>query len=143
MQLADQMRIASSKAAHLPRQAALQQEEQRVRQRLEVVAARRCAAQMRMHTCVPHSPPEDIRALVVLYVRAAHKVFPPRSCTAEALVSKRARLLQEPGCYWWGKCKNVVVAAEAMKCALHAMAERSNTKFERSWQQQEKECTGC
>lgn len=64
----------------LPRQPALQQEEESVRERLEVVAAGRCAPEVRVYAGVAHSSTEDIRALVVLDVCAADKVLPPSGC---------------------------------------------------------------
>mmetsp|Transcript_37605 Transcript_37605/g.95048 ORF Transcript_37605/g.95048 Transcript_37605/m.95048 type:complete len:883 (-) Transcript_37605:26-2674(-) len=60
----------------LPRQAPLEQEQQRVRQRLQVVAPAGGAAQVGVHARVAHGAAEHVRALVVLRVRAAH-VVPP------------------------------------------------------------------
>lgn len=71
----------------LPRQAALEQEEERVRERLEVVAARRGAPQVRVHARVAHGAAEDVGPLVVLDVRAADEVLPPRGCRRHRAVS--------------------------------------------------------
>lgn len=64
----------------LPWQAALEQEKQSVRKRLQIIAARCCAAEVGMHACIAHSAAEDIRALVILDMRAADKVLPPSRC---------------------------------------------------------------
>lgn len=74
----------------LPRQPALEQEEEGVRQRLKVIAAGRRAPEVRVHARVAHSAAEDVRALVVLDVRAADKVLPPSGCMyTQAVLSGR------------------------------------------------------
>ena len=64
----------------LPRQPALQQEQQSVGERLEVVTPAGGAAQVRVHAGVAHGPPEYVRPLVVLHVGAANRIPPPRRC---------------------------------------------------------------
>ena len=61
----------------LPREPALEQEKQRVGQRLEVVAAACCAAQVGMYTGVPHRTAEVIRSLIVPHM---HPSFLPSCC---------------------------------------------------------------
>jgi len=62
----------------LPREPPPEQEEERVGQRLEVVPARRRAAQVRVHRRVAHRAPEHVGALVVLDVLPAQRVPPAR-----------------------------------------------------------------
>ena len=82
----------------LPRQPALEQEQQRVREGLEVVTPAGGAAQVSVHAGVPHGSPEHVRPLVILHMGAADRV-PPSSCcgrvqsSVSAIVSQREQQL--------------------------------------------------
>ena len=79
----------------------LEQEQQRVGERLEVVAAAGSPAEVRVHRRVADCPAEDVGALVVLDVRAADRVLPARGCGYVMVV-----VVVDGGwwfgCWWYG-----------------------------------------
>ena len=79
----------------LPRQAALQQKQQGVRQRLQVVPPAGGAPQVGVHAGVANRAPEHVRALVVLHVRGAHRILPPRR--KAQVHQEQLSLLRRPG----------------------------------------------
>mmetsp|Transcript_23442 Transcript_23442/g.73476 ORF Transcript_23442/g.73476 Transcript_23442/m.73476 type:complete len:486 (+) Transcript_23442:112-1569(+) len=60
----------------LPREAPLEEEQQCVGERFEVVAAAARPPKVRVHAGVAHSAPEHVGALVVVHVRPDHLVLP-------------------------------------------------------------------
>mmetsp|Transcript_11865 Transcript_11865/g.51090 ORF Transcript_11865/g.51090 Transcript_11865/m.51090 type:complete len:666 (-) Transcript_11865:112-2109(-) len=83
----------------LPRQPPLQQEQESVRQRLEIVAARTRAPEVGVHRRVSNRPPEDVGPLIVVDVRAADGVAPtsgePEVHQVELLLGGGARRAEE------------------------------------------------